>query len=99
MSFFVHLAALNESARAWEDTSDTVRGSRKSLADVDASLLGDRVSPYAQVFIDTWMTEIQRLETTAVDHGEALRDAATLYAQADSDVVERSRQLMVWDDR
>ena len=39
MSLYVHLAALNESAQAWEDTSATVRGSRKSLSDVDASLL------------------------------------------------------------
>jgi hypothetical protein len=99
VSLYVYLAALNKSAQAWEDTSETVRGSRKSLFDVDASILGDRVESYAQAFIDTWMTEIKRLQTTADDHGVALRDAALLYAQADSDVIERSQQLMVWTDR
>jgi len=99
MSLYVYLAALNKSAQAWEDTSETVRGSRKSLSDVDASLLGDRVESSARAFIDTWMTEIKRLQTTADDHGDALRDAALLYARADSDVIERSQQLMVWTDR
>src|SRR5215207_8827296 len=99
MSLYVYLAALNRSAQAWEDTSETVRGSRKSLSDVDASLLGDRVESYARAFIDTWMTEIKRLETTADDHGDALREAAMLNARADRDVIERSQQLMVWTDR
>jgi len=99
VSLYVYLAALNRSAQAWEDTSETVRGSRRSLSNVDASLLGDRVESYAQAFIDTWMTEIKRLQTTAVDHSDALRDAALLYARADSDVIERSQQLMAWTDR
>jgi len=99
MTLYVYLAALNTSAQAWEDTSETVRGASKSLADVDASLLGDRVAGAAKSFIDTWMTEIKRLQTTAGDHGDALRDTALLYAQADSDVIERSQQLMAWTDR
>jgi hypothetical protein len=45
------------------------------------------------------MAEIKRLQTTASDHGDALREASLLYAQADGDVVERSQQLMVWTDR
>ena len=99
MSIFVYVAALITSAQAWEDTSEKVRGAGKSLVDVDASLLGDRVAGAATSFIDTWLTEIKRLETTAGDHGDALRDAALLYDQADNDVVERSQQLMVWSDR
>ena len=99
MSLYVYLAALNGSAQAWEDTSETVRGARKSLTDIDATLLGDRVAAHAQAFIDTWMTEIRRLQTTAADHGDALRDAASLYARADNHVIERSQQLMVWTDR
>ena len=99
MSLYVYLAALAESAQAWEDTSETVRGARKSLTDVDSAILGDRVAPSARDFIDTWMTEIKRLETAANDHGDALRAASLLYAQADGDVIERSQQLMVWADR
>ena len=99
MSLYVYLAALNESAQAWEDTSETVRGSRRSLSDVDASLLGPRVESSAQVFIDTWMTEIKRLQTLASDHGDTLREAALLFDHSDRDAVERSQQLLVWTDR
>lgn len=99
MSLYVYLAALAESAQAWEDTSESVRGARKSLTDIDATLLGDRVAPSAQAFIDTWMTEIKRLQTAATDHSDALRDASLLFDQADTDVVERSQQLMAWTDR
>ncbi len=99
MSLYVYVAALIASAQSWEDTSETVRGASKSLADVDANLLGDRVARAAQSFIDTWMTEIKRLQTTAADHGDALRDASTLYHQADTDALERSRQLLTWTER
>jgi hypothetical protein len=99
MSLYVYLAALSSSAQAWEDTSETVRGSRKSLSDVDASLLGPRVATAAQAFIDTWLAEIKTLQTTATDHGDALREAALLVNQADTDAIERSQQLMVWTDR
>jgi len=99
VSLYVYLAALNESAQAWEDASETVRGSRKSLSDVDGSLLGQRVQSYAQVFIDSWMTEIKRLQTLASDHGDSLREAALLFDHSDRDAVERSQQLMTWTDR
>lgn len=99
MSLQVYLAALARSAQGWEDQGEVVRGGRKSLGEVDASLLGSRVQPAAQAFIDAWMTEIKRLEDAAVDHGEALRDASLLFLQSDQDVVERSQQLMSWTDR
>lgn len=99
MSLYVYLAALATSAQAWEDTSETLRGARKSLADIDTASLGTRVAPHAQDFVDTWMTEIKRLQTAAADHGDALRDASLLFDQADTDVIERSQQLMVWTDR
>lgn len=99
MSLHVYLAALARAAQGWEDQGQVVRGGRKSLGDVDASQLGSRVQPAAQAFIDTWMTEIKRLEDAAVDHSEALRDASLLFQQSDQDVVERSQQLMTWTDR
>ena len=99
MSLYVYLAALNRSAQAWEETSETVRGSSKSLSDVDASLLGGRVESCAQAFIDTWMTEIKRLQTLASDHGDSLREAALLFDHSDRDAIERSQQLMAWTDR
>lgn len=99
MSLRVDPAALAMSAQAWEDTSETVRGARKSLSDVSASVLGDRVEKSAQAFLDTWMDEISRLQTTAADHGDALREVSLLYAQSDSDVVDRIEQLLVWTDR
>ena len=99
MSLYVYLAALNTSAQAWEDTGETVRGSRKSLADIDASLLGPRVATAAQGFIDTWLTEITNLQTAATDHGDALREAALLVHQADADTIARSQELLAWTDR
>lgn len=99
MSLYVYLEALHSSARAWEDQGEVVRGGRKSLGDVDASLLGARVRPVAQAFIDAWEKEIKRLEDAAGNHAEALRDASLLFQQSDQDVVERSQQLMTWTDR
>lgn len=99
MSLYVYLEALSRSARSWEDQGDVVRGGRKSLGEVDASLLGSRVQPAAQAFIDTWMTEIKRLEDAAGNHAQALRDASLLFQQSDRDVVERSQRLMSWTDR
>lgn len=99
MTLYVYLAALQTSAQNWEDNAETIRGSRKSLDDIDPSLLGPRVAAAAQVFIDTWMAEIKVLETSANDHGDALREAALLYHHADQDVIERSQQLLAWTDR
>ncbi|HXH77504.1 type VII secretion target [Nocardioides sp.] len=99
MSLHVYLGALITSAQGWEDTSETIRGANKSLTDVDVNLLGDRVAGAAQGFIDTWASEINRLQTTTRDHGDALRETALLYEQADTDAIERSQQLMVWTDR
>jgi len=99
VSFHVYLAALNTSAQAWEDTSETIRGARKSLADIDASTLGPRVASTAQAFIDTWLSEIKTLQTSASDHGDALREAALLVHQADTDAIERNQQLLLWTDR
>lgn len=99
MSLLIYLNALTSSAEAWEDTSETVRGARKSLTDIDAGLLGPRVATAAQEFIDTWLIEIKGIQTLATDHGEALRDAARFYDQADTDAVGRCQQLMVWSDR
>lgn len=99
MSLYVYLAALNTSAQAWEDTGETIRGSRKSLADIDANLLGPRVATAAQGFIDTWLTEITSLQTAATDHGDALREAVLLVHQADADTIARSQELLAWTDR
>ena len=69
MSLYVYLEALSRSAQSWEDQGEVVRGGRKSLGEVDASLLGARVQPAAQAFIDAWMKEMKRLEDAAADHG------------------------------
>ncbi|MEO5665979.1 MAG: hypothetical protein ABIR39_22140 [Nocardioides sp.] len=99
MSLYVYVAALKTSAQSWEDTGETIRGSRKSLSDIDASLLGPRVATAAQGFIDTWLTEIKSLQTAATDHGDALREAALLVHQADADSIARSQELLAWTDR
>lgn len=99
MTFNAYLPALLSSAQAWEDTSDQVRGTRKSLADIDTGLLGDRVSTHAESFIDTWMVETKRLETDATDHGEALRESTALFAHSDGDALARNQQLLSWTDR
>jgi hypothetical protein len=99
MSLYVHLAALQRSAQSWEEQGEVVRGGRKSLGEVDATLLGARVQPAAQAFIDAWMQEVKRLEQAAGDHADALREASLLFRQSDQDVIERSQQLMAWTDR
>lgn len=99
MSLTVHLAALTESARVWDDQHQDLRGAARSLADVDTTPLGSRVQPAADRFIDTWLGELMRLETSAADHAQALRDVSVLFGHADSDAVERSRQLMTWTTR
>lgn len=99
MSFQVYLDALGRSAQSWEDQGEVVRGGRTSLGEVDASLLGARVQPAAQAFIDAWMIEVKRLEDAARDHAQALRDASLLFLHADQDAVERNQQLMSWTDR
>ncbi|UUZ58638.1 hypothetical protein [Nocardioides sp. B-3] len=76
MSLYLYLAALSRSARAREDAGETIRGSRKSPADIDASLLGPRVATAARAFIDTRLSEIKTLQTTATDHGDAARGRA-----------------------
>lgn len=98
MNLYVRLVALEKSAQVWEDAGETVRGASKSLADVDANLLGERVAGAATTFIETWMTEIKRLQSVASDHGDALRETVLLYGQADGDSLERSQQLMVWTE-
>lgn len=90
---------LMASAQAWEDASDRVRGARRSLVDIDTAVLGPRVAPHAESFLDTWLAEITRLGADATDHGEALRDASSLYARADEDALARNEQLLRWSDR
>ena len=99
MTLHVYLRALRDAAQAWEDQGEVVRGGRKSLGEVDASLLGARVQPAAQAFIDAWMKEVKRLEDAAGNHADALRDASLLFQHTDQDVIERSQQLMTWTDR
>lgn len=99
MTLRAHGPALMASAQAWEDASDQVRGARRSLADIDTAVLGDRVAPHAEEFLDTWLVETTRLGTDATDHGEALRDACSLYARADEDTLARNEQLLRWNDR
>ncbi len=99
MTIYVYLAILNNTAATWEETSETIRGSAKSLADIDTAQLGPRVAQAAEVFIQTWTTEIKGLETSARDHGDALRETALLFGTSDQDALERSSHLLTWTDR
>lgn len=99
MSIYLYLATLNTTAATWEETSETIRGSAKSLADIDTTHLGPRVASAAGVFIEAWTTEIKRLETAARDHGDALRETALLFGTSDEDALERSQHLLTWTDR
>lgn len=99
MSIYLYLATLNSTAVTWEETSETIRGSAKSLTDIDTTHLGPRVASAAGVFLETWTTEIKRLETAARDHGDALRETAMLFSISDQDAVERSSHLLTWTNR
>ena len=99
MTLRAHGPALLASAQAWEDASERVRGARTSLSGIDTAALGSRVAPHAEAFLDTWLVETTRLGTDASDHGDALRDAGSLFAHADEDTLARNEQLLRWTDR
>lgn len=89
MTILARTAAIQATARQWEDRAEELRGANRTLGDADAVLLGDRVARVARPFLDTWQREVDRLRRDAGEHAGALRDAASYLDRADADSRDR----------
>lgn len=85
---------LRAAADAWDDQSDGLDAALRSLASIDSSLLGERVSGHTEAFVSTWTTELRRLSRQAGDHARALRDNADFVGLADRETAEAMSRLL-----
>lgn len=99
MTLIAYLAALQKAATQWEDQEERLVGARTTLSDADPDLLGPRVSPVADDFLEAWRKELDRLIAEARNHGMALNETAAGLDYADQATVERMQSLMQWSDR
>ncbi|PVG81863.1 hypothetical protein DDE18_14165 [Nocardioides gansuensis] len=99
MTLIAYLAALEKAATQWEDQGEQLVGARTTLAEADSGVLGPRVSPVADDFLEAWRKELDRLVETAGKHGKALDDTAADLDYADQETVDRMQSLMQWSDR
>lgn len=99
MTVQVWFARLRDAAQVWDDGHEQLTGALTSLAEAPVELLGSRVQPHAEAFVDAWTQELRRLAATADDHAGALRDTASLFARAEQLSVEESQDLLPWVDR
>jgi hypothetical protein len=84
---------------AWQDCAEKLDGPRKNLAQAQPELLGSRVSPAASAFLTTWEQQVRNLRTRAAAHSDALAQTMYDFAITDAESVERTQQLLMWDDR
>lgn len=99
MGVIVWRRALLDASSAWSDQADDLYGARKSLDGIDTSLLGPRVSPAADAFLDVWTAQVQDLRQDAEEHAAALSDAALTWIATDAATVEGLQRLLPWDER
>ena len=99
MSIQVWFARLRDAADVWDDGREGLTGAVTSVSEAPLELLGSRVQPHAQAFVDTWAAELRRLAGAAEGHAVALRDSATLFAGADQLSVQESQELLPWVER
>ena len=99
MTVQVWFARLRSAADVWDDGREGLTGAATSLAEAQVGLLGSRVAPHAQAFVDTWSAELRRLSAAAESHADALRESATLFSTADQLSVQESQELLPWVER
>lgn len=99
MTLRMWTAALREARDAWDEQAEALAGPRKNLLQAESSLLGSRVGPAAEAFLSTWEQQVDRLRQDAAGHADAL--AQTMYdvLVTDAETVERTQQLLMWEDR
>lgn len=99
MSIAVWFAALKRASEGWDAQAEDLHGARNSLLGVDTSLLGTRVAPHAQAFLDTWTAELKSVGTEAEDNSTALLDVKAQWSGVDRATVEATQALLPWTDR
>lgn len=99
MTLRVWTQALRHARDAWDEQSEALAGPRKNLLQAQPSLLGSRVGPVATTFLDTWEQQVDRLRQDAAGHSDALAQATYDFLITDTEAVERTQRLLMWEDR
>lgn len=78
-----------------------LRGGRKRLLDAEATVpaLGDRVTPAAQAYVETWIDRAKQLADAAQRHAESLQGAAISYTSVETHVESDLAELLPWLQR
>lgn len=98
MTLRVWTQALRQARDGWDEQSEALAGPRKNLLQADPSLLGSRVGPAATTFLDTWQEQVGHLRREAAGHADSLAQAMYDFLITDAETVERTQQLLMWED-
>ncbi|GAA5140665.1 hypothetical protein GCM10023340_01160 [Nocardioides marinquilinus] len=93
----MYLEALRSGEAVWRDQSAELGTVATSLADVDAALLGARVAPGVQAFLDGWGAQLASLGRRAEGHADAVHDAAARLGLVDDETAARLAALLPHD--
>ena len=99
MTLRVWTQALRHARDAWDEQSEALAGPRKNLLQAEPSMLGSRVGPAATTFLDTWEKQVDRLRQDAAGHSDALAQTMYDFLITDAETVDRTQQLLMWEDR
>ena len=99
--YTVSVAALRAAAETWDDQAEVLRGGRKRLLDAEAAVpaLGDRITPAAQAYVETWIDRAKQLADAAQRHAESLQGAAVTYTATETQVEASLADLLPWLQR
>ena len=61
--------------------------------------LGDRVTPAAQAYVETWIDRAKQLADAAQRHAESLQGAAVTYTSVETHVESDLAELLPWLQR
>ncbi len=92
---------LRAAAGGWREQQGTLRDARNGLAGAEAStaVVGARVAPALDAFLDAWVTHLADRAATAERHADDLDAAAADYDATDEASRQRLAQLLPWDQR
>ena len=99
MTIQMWTATLRKARTAWEEQSEGLNGPRKNLAQAEPTLLGDAVRGAADAFLTTWEQRTLALRDQASEHADALAQTMYDFLVTDTESVEATQQLLLWEDR
>jgi hypothetical protein len=99
MSISMWTSALRRAATGWRDQAEGLDGPRRNLAQADTGLLGSRVGPAAAAFLTTWEERVRGLGDRAERHADALDATMFDFLLTDTESVQRTQGLLLWQDR